>query len=71
MKQIGILWALFLFYIRLLPRRWYARAPFLPVPPSDYVQWRLKTAYGQDRPGWGVMLHDLWQFGDWLRTFKG
>jgi hypothetical protein len=27
-------------------RRWYARAPFLPVPPTSYLRWRLETAYG-------------------------
>jgi hypothetical protein len=25
---------------------WYRRAPFLPLPPSEYVEWRLYTAYG-------------------------
>lgn len=26
--------------------RWYARAPFLPIPARDYVRWRMYTAYG-------------------------
>ena len=29
-----------------LPRRWWARRPFLPVPPADYVRFRLQTQYG-------------------------
>jgi hypothetical protein len=29
-----------------LPRRWWARRPFLPVPPGDYVRFRLQTQYG-------------------------
>jgi hypothetical protein len=29
-----------------LPRRWWARRPFLPLPPSDYVRFRLQTQYG-------------------------
>jgi hypothetical protein len=29
-----------------LPRRWWARRPFLPIPPSDYVRFRLQTQYG-------------------------
>lgn len=30
--------------------RWYSRAPFLPLPPRSYVDWRMETAYGlQDR----------------------
>jgi hypothetical protein len=27
-------------------RRWYARPPFLPLPPRAYVDWRLETTYG-------------------------
>lgn len=27
-------------------RRWWGRAPFLPVPDRDYLRWRLQTAYG-------------------------
>jgi hypothetical protein len=29
-------------------RDWYRRAPFLPLPPADYVAWRLHTAYGSE-----------------------
>lgn len=25
---------------------WYRRLPFLPLPPAEYVEWRLYTAYG-------------------------
>ncbi|MBR9989574.1 MAG: hypothetical protein KFH98_07455 [Gemmatimonadetes bacterium] len=31
---------------RFRARHWYRRAPFLPLPPPDYVEWRLRTAYG-------------------------
>ena len=27
-------------------RRWYARAPFLPLPAKSYMRWRMETAYG-------------------------
>lgn len=27
-------------------RRWYSRAPFLPLPPRGYINWRMETAYG-------------------------
>lgn len=30
----------------LAPRRWWRRAPFLPVPPRDYLRFRMETAYG-------------------------
>ncbi len=31
---------------RFRRRRWYARPPFLPLPPREYLDWRLETAYG-------------------------
>lgn len=31
---------------RFRARGWYRRAPFLPLPPRDYVRWRMYTAYG-------------------------
>ena len=31
---------------RFRRRRWWARAPFLPLPPREYVRWRMHTAYG-------------------------
>jgi hypothetical protein len=69
-KHCAIAWALFRFYLRLIPRRWYLRPPFLPLPPLDYLNWRLKTAYGKHRPPWSEVFRDVWQFGDWLRTFR-
>lgn len=33
-------------YRAALPRRWWARRPHLPVPPRDYVRFRLQTQYG-------------------------
>ena len=70
MTNVAIGWALVRFYCRLIPRDWWRRAPFLPVPPGEYVRWRLRTAYGKNRPGWGHVVRDIWQFGDWLRTFE-
>jgi hypothetical protein len=32
---------------RFRRRRWWARAPFLPLPATDYVRWRMHTAYGR------------------------
>lgn len=31
---------------RFRARDWYRRVPFLPIPPADYIEWRLHTAYG-------------------------
>jgi hypothetical protein len=33
-------------YRAALPRRWWSRRPFLPIPPGDYVRFRLQTQYG-------------------------
>jgi len=29
--------------------RWYRTPPFLPLPPPEYVRWRMYTAYGDER----------------------
>lgn len=31
---------------RLIPARWWARPPFLPVPTRDYLRFRRLTQYG-------------------------
>jgi hypothetical protein len=31
---------------RFRSRGWYRRPPFLPIPPTEYVRWRMHTAYG-------------------------
>ena len=33
---------------RFRHRHWYRRVPFLPLPPREYVRWRMHTAYGDD-----------------------
>ena len=33
-------------YRSALPRRWWKRRPFVPIPPADYVRFRLQTQYG-------------------------
>ena len=33
---------------RFRRRGWYARFPFLPVPATAYLKWRMNTAYGRD-----------------------
>jgi hypothetical protein len=31
---------------RFVPRQWWRRPPFLPVPSPEYVRFRLRTQYG-------------------------
>jgi hypothetical protein len=33
---------------RFRARGWYRRFPFLPLPATDYLRWRMYTAYGDD-----------------------
>jgi hypothetical protein len=33
---------------RFRRRAWYRTPPFLPLPPYEYIAWRLHTAYGAD-----------------------
>src|SRR5262245_48525799 len=68
-RHLQIAWALVRFYFRLTPAQWYRRFPFLPVPPRNYIQWRLRTAYGKDQPSIREVIQDLWRLGDWLREF--
>ena len=41
-------------------RDWYRTAPFLPLPPPEYVRWRMYTAYGDE--------HAVPPVGDVLRV---
>ncbi len=37
--------------LRLAPRGWWHRAPYLPVPDEGYLRFRMVTQYGDpDRP---------------------
>ena len=46
-------------------RDWYRRAPFLPLPPADYLRWRMYTAYGDERVVPPV--EDVVRFARWRR----
>ena len=46
-------------------RDWYRRAPFLPLPPREYVRWRMFTAYGDAAAV--PPLDDVVRFARWRR----
>src|SRR6266704_360541 len=46
-------------------RGWYHRPPFLPLPPRDYVRWRMFTAYGDEDAV--PPLEDVVRFARWRR----
>ncbi len=44
---------------------WYRKAPFLPVPPPEYIRWRMMTAYGDEDAIPPV--EDVLRFARWRR----
>lgn len=46
-------------------RGWYRRPPFLPVPPREYLRWRMYTAYGDEDAVPPV--NDVLRFARWRR----
>jgi hypothetical protein len=50
--------------LRLARRRWWTRAPFLPLPDPDYLRFRFETQYGSGgRPD----PRDLVEYLEWCR----
>lgn len=52
---------------RFRRRGWYARFPFLPLPPREYLRWRMYTAYGRDEavpPADDVVRYARWATRD-------
>jgi hypothetical protein len=50
-------------------RRWYAHPPFLPIPPKDYLRWRLETAYG-DKSFSNLRWQDIVAYARWHRAMR-
>jgi len=46
-------------------RGWYRRPPFLPLPPPEYLRWRMFTAYGDEAAV--PPLEDIVRFARWRR----
>ncbi|HEX9730331.1 MAG TPA: hypothetical protein VGA37_17685 [Gemmatimonadales bacterium] len=46
-------------------RRWFTRAPFLPIPSRTYLRWRMYTAYGDEHAVPPV--DDVVRFARWRR----
>jgi hypothetical protein len=46
-------------------RRWWRAFPFLPLPPAEYIRWRMYTAYGDERAV--PPLRDVLRFARWRR----
>jgi hypothetical protein len=50
-------------------RRWWAQAPFLPVPDRTYLRWRMYTAYADENAV--PPLDDVVRFARWRRETMG
>jgi hypothetical protein len=46
-------------------RDWYRQPPFLPLPPPEYMRWRMFTAYGDEDAVPPV--EDVVRFARWRR----
>ena len=44
---------------------WYRRPPFLPLPPDEYLRWRMYTAYGDESAV--PPLRDVLRYARWRR----
>lgn len=52
---------------RFRQRGWYSRFPFLPLPATTYLRWRMHTAYGRDDaipPADDVVRYARWATSD-------
>jgi hypothetical protein len=49
-------------------RGWYRRPPFLPLPSTSYMRWRMDTAYGD--PDAVPPVDELRRFLRWARNMR-
>jgi len=55
-------------YRESVPRRWWARRPFVPIPPRDYVRFRLQTQYGA--PDHRIEAADVLNYLSWCKLHR-
>ena len=53
---------------RLIPRNWWRRSPFLPVPSESYIRFRKQTQYGGDNHQ--IEVRDVLSYLNWLRDLR-
>lgn len=53
---------------RFRARAWNRRPPFLPIPPAEYLAWRLHTAYGDAGALPGVA--DVERYLEWVERMN-
>jgi len=57
--------------VRLAPRGWWRRPPFVPLPDRGYLRFRMVTAYGGDGslPAGQDPVEDLLGYLEWCRAW--
>ena len=61
-RMLGAAWA-------FRSRLWHRRPPFLPLPSSEYLRWRMDTAYGD--PEAVPSLEEMERFLRWAGAMRG
>tara|TARA_A100001037_G_C15032891_1_gene581842 strand:+ start:15 stop:260 length:246 start_codon:yes stop_codon:yes gene_type:complete len=77
-STIEIIKTLTVYWWNVRRKNWFIRFPFLPIPPKDWVLWRMETAWGiqannfkwKDLPPIKIMIRDILAFGRFLTLFK-
>jgi len=60
-------WTAALQVLRLAPRGWWRRAPFLPLPDRGYLRFRMQTMYGD--AGHRPDAPDVVTYLEWCRAW--
>ena len=64
-RRPGLWWTAVRQILRAVPRRWWSRAPYLPVPSPAYLRFRMETAYGSAAT---PRVADVVRYLEWCRT---
>lgn len=64
----GLWWTAAVVVVRLVPRRWWARPPFLPVPSRAYLRFRKEAYYGDSQTPFAPA--DVLKYLSWVRSWN-
>jgi hypothetical protein len=67
--MIGVLFELLCICWTFRDRKWYSHPPFLPIPPKNYLEWRIETAYG-DKSWKNLRWKDIAAYARWHRAMR-
>lgn len=76
---IKIIKALIYYGWNVRRKNWFLRFPFLPIPPKNWLLWRMETAWGiqannfkwKDLPTIKTIIRDVISFGRFLALIGG